>query len=122
MLELAGASVYLVRKKNETISVSKRVRIINAVKHDGYYLRIDHGAWIEGEPSIIATGYPGNQVAENYLKAILGGVNTALFQTPIETFGDEESPEIRSTNKIAIALEIRSINHPHLHDPWMHPQ
>ena len=117
MLELAGASVYLVREKNERISVSNRVKIINAVKYDGYYLRIDHGAWIEGEPSIVATGYPGNQVAERYLKAILEGVNTALFQTPIETFGDEESPEIRSTNKIALALEIRSINHPHLHEP-----
>ena len=41
----------------------------------------------------------------------------ALFQTPIETYGDEESPEIRSTNKIALALEIRSINHPHLPEP-----
>lgn len=116
MLKLAGASVYLVREKDEKIPVPKRVKTINAVKHDGYYLRIDHGAWVEGEPSIIATGYPGNQVAENYLKSILEGANTALFQTPIETFGDEESPEIRSTNKIALALEIRSINHPHIHE------
>ena len=117
MLELAGASVYLVREKDEKIPVSKRVKITNAVKHDGYYLRIDHTAWVKGEPSVIATGYPGNQVAENYLKAILDGFNMALFQTPIETYGDEESPEIRSTNKIALALEIRSINHPHLHEP-----
>ncbi len=116
MLEIAGASVYLVREKDEKIPVPKRVKTINAVKHDGYYLRIDHGAWAEGEPSIIATGYPGNQVAENYLKSILERTNTALFQTPIETFGDEESPEIRSTNKIALALEIRSINHPHIHE------
>lgn len=116
MLELAGASVYLVREKDEKIPVSKRVKTINAVKHDGYYLRIDHGAWVAGEPSIVATGYPGNQVAENYLKTILEGVNAALFQTSIETFGDEESPEIRSTNKIALALEIRSINHPHIHE------
>ena len=117
MLTLAGASVHLVREKDEKIPVSKRVKIINAVKHDGYYLRIDHGARVKGEPSVIATGYPGNQVAEDYLKAILDGFNMALFQTPVETFGDEESPEIRSTNKIALALEIRSINHPHLHEP-----
>ena len=117
MLTLAGASVHLVREKDEKIPVSKRVKAINAVKHDGYYLRIDHGAWVEGEPSVIATGYPGNQVAENYLKAILEGFNMSLLQTPIETFGDEESPEIRSTNKIALALEIRSINHPHLREP-----
>ena len=117
MLTLAGASVHLVREKDEKIPVSKRVKIINAVKHDGYYLRIDHGVRVEGESSVIATGYPGNQVAENYLKAILDGFNMALFQTPIETYGDEESPEIRSTNKIALALEIRSINHPHLHEP-----
>ena len=117
MLELAGANVYLVREKDEKISVSKRVKTINAVKHDGYYLRIDHGARVKGEPSVIGTSYPGNQVAEDYLKAILEGFNTTLFQTPIETFGDEESPEIRSTNKIALALEIRSINHPHLRGP-----
>ena len=117
MLELAGANVYLVREKDEKISVSKRVKTINAVKHDGYYLRIDHGARVKGEPSAIGTSYPGNQVAEDYLKAILEGFNTTLFQTPIETFGDEESPEIRSTNKIALALEIRSINHPHLRGP-----
>ncbi len=117
MLELAGANVYLVREKDEKISALKRVQTINAVKHEGYYLRIDHGVWVEGEPSVIATGYPGNQVAENYLKAILEGFNMSLLQTPIETFRDEESPEIRSTNKIALALEVRSINHPHLHDP-----
>ena len=116
MLELAGASVHLVREKDEKIPVPKRVKIINDVKYDGYYLRIDHGARVKDEPSVIATGYPGNQVAENYLKAILDGFNIALFKTPVETFGDEESPEIRSTNKIALALEIRSINHPHLHE------
>ena len=117
MLTLAGASVHLVREKDEKIPVSKRVKMINAVKHDGYYLRIDHGARVKGEPSVIATGYPGNQVAEDYLKAILNGFNMALFQTPVETYGDEESPEIRSTNKIALALEIRSINHPDLPEP-----
>ena len=116
MLKLAGANVYLVREKDEKIAVSKRVKAINAIKHDGYYLRIDHGAWVKGESSVIATGYPGNQIAENYLKAILDGFNMTSFQTPIETFGDEESPEIRSTNKIALALEIRSINNPHLHE------
>ena len=117
MLELAGASVHLVREKDEKLPVSERVKIINAVKHDGYYLRIDHSTRVKGEPSVIATGYPGNQVAEEYLKAILDGFNIAFFKTPVEIFGDEESPEIRSTNKIALALEIRSINHPHLHDP-----
>ena len=121
MLKIAGASVYLVREKDEKIPVSKRVKAINAIKRDGYYLRIDHGVWIEGEPSVIATGYPGNQVAENYLKAILEGFNISFLQTPIETFGDEESLEIRSTNKIALALEIRSINHRHLHEPVNSP-
>ena len=121
MLTLAGASVHLVREKDEKIPVPKRVEIINAVKHDGYYLRIDHGARVKGEPSVIATGYPGNRVAEDYLKAMLDGFNMALFKTPVETFGDEESPEIRSTNKIALALEIRSINHPRLHEPVNSP-
>ncbi len=117
MLEIAGARVYLVREKDEKISVAKRIKVVNAVKREGYYLRIDHGAWVEGAPSAIAANYPGNQVTENYLKAILEQFNIVLFETPIETVRDEESPEIRWTNKPALALEIHSINHPHLHEP-----
>ena len=117
MLELAGATVYLIREQDESIAVEKRVAAVNAVKREGYYLRIDHGTWIGGDASVIATSYPGNLVTGDYLEAILEAFNTVLFETPIETVGDRESPEIKSTNKPALALEIRTINHPSLDDP-----
>jgi N-acetylmuramoyl-L-alanine amidase len=117
MLELAGATVYLIREQDESLSVEKRVAAVNAVKREGYYLRIDHGTWIGGDASVIATSYPGNLVTGDYLEAILEAFNTVLFETPIETVGDRDSPEIKSTNKPALALEIRTINHPSLDDP-----
>ena len=117
MLEAAGAKVSLVRENDQTIPLTKRVKAINAIKQEGYYLRIDHGAWAEGEPAVIASHSPGNQVAENYLTAILEQFRVALFETPVQTTGDETSPEIRTTNKTALALEIRSINHPNLSEP-----
>ena len=117
MLEIAGSKVYLIREEDETIPVAKRVEAVNAINQEGYYLRIDHGRWVEGEPSVIAASYPGNKVAADLLTAILEQFNIALFGTPIETVGDLKSPEIRWTNKAALTLELRSINHPHLDEP-----
>ena len=127
MLELAGATVYLIREQDESIAVEKRVAAVNAVKREGYYLRIDHGTWMEGNASVIAASYPGNLVTADYLEAIRKAFNTVLFETPtlaggemtrrIETVGDRDSPEIKSTNKPALTLEIRTINHPSLDEP-----
>lgn len=114
ILEIAGAKVYLIREEDRKIPVLKRVGAVNAIKQDGYYLRIDHNVWVKGEPSVIGAHYPGNQVAENFVKAILQHLNLGSVETPIETVQDLKSPEIRSTNKVALALEIRSINHPEL--------
>ncbi len=112
MLRIAGAKVYLIRKKDQNIPVSKRVAAVNTIKDNRYYLRIDHGSWADHAPSVVAAHYPGNQVAECFVKSILEFLDLGGDELSKETFQDPDSPEIRSTNKIALSLEIRSINHP----------
>ncbi len=114
MLRIAGANVYLIRKKDRKIPVSKRVAAVNAIKENGYYLRIDHGSWTDHASSVVAAHYPGNQVAERFVKSILEYLDLGAEESPKETLQDPVSPEIRSTNKIALSLDIRSINHPTL--------
>ena len=114
MLRIAGAKVYLIRKKDRKIPVSKRVAAVNAIKENGYYLRIDHGSRTDHASSVVAAHYPGNQVAERFVKSILEYLDLGAEESPKETLQDPVSPEIRSTNKIALSLDIRSINHPTL--------
>ncbi len=112
ILRVAGAKVYLIREGDRKIAVSDRVATVNAIKENGYYLRIDHGGWTERGPSVVAAHYPGNQVAERYVRSILEYLDFGAAESSKETVQDPDSPEIRSTNKIALSLEIRSINHP----------
>jgi hypothetical protein len=112
MLKIAGARVYLIRKEDQKFAVSKRVAAVNAIKENGYYLRIDHGNRTNHGPSVVATHYPGNQVASRYVRSILENLSLGKVETSNETLQDSKSPEIRSTNKIALTLEIRSSNHP----------
>ena len=114
MLRTAGAKVYLIRKTDREIAVPARVAAVNAIQENGYYLRIDHGNWTDHGPSIVAAHYPGNQVAERYVQSVLEYLLFGNSKTSNQTLQDPVSPEIRSTNKIALTLEIRSINHPTL--------
>lgn len=122
MLEIAGARVYLIRKEDQNITIPKRVTAVNAIKENGYYLRIDHGSWTEHGPSVVAAHYPGNQVAARYVQSILDYLPLSDDKTSNKTLQDRDSPEIRSTNKIALTLEIRSINHPNFGIAGSHTQ
>ena len=112
MLGIAGAKVYLIRKDDRRLAVPRRVAAVNAIKDNGYYVRIDHSSWTERAPSVVAAHYPGNQVAARYVRSVLENLSLGNVETSSETLQDSKSPEIRSTNKIALTLEIRSINHP----------
>ena len=114
MLEVAGARVYRIRTDDRKIAVPKRVATVNAIQDNGYYLRIDHGEWADHGPSVVAAHHPGNQVAERYAQSILEYLLLGYSKVLNETKRDPVTPEIRSTNKIALTLEIRSINHPAL--------
>ena len=112
MLELAGAKVYNIYSAGLKMSVKERIEKVNAVEGRGYYLQINHEEWRKGQPTVIAAHYRGNQGTETFLKRILEQFNTTLYETPIVTVQDRTTPEIQQTNKMAMTLQIRSLNHP----------
>ena len=112
LLELAGAKVYNIHTPGQRLTIAERIRQINAIEGRGYYLQINHTQWRKDEPPLIAAHYRGNQGTETFLKRILEQFNKTLFQTPIVTVQDRTTPEIQQTNKMAMTLEIRSLNQP----------
>ena len=112
MLKLAGAKVYNIHTPGLKMSVEKRVEKVNVIKDSGYYLQINHAEWRKGQSAVIAAHYRGNQGTETFLKRILEQFNSTLYETPIVTVQDRTTPEIQQTNKMAMTLQIQSLNHP----------
>ena len=112
MLKLAGAKVYNICPVGLKMSVEERIEKVNAIKDSGYYLQINHAEWRKGQPAVIAAHYRGNQGTETFLKRILEQFNSTLYETPIVTLQDRTIPEIQQTNKMAMTLQIQSLNHP----------
>lgn len=112
MLELAGAKVYNIYTPGLKLSVEDRIKKVNAIKDSGYYLQINHGQWTKDQPPLVAAHYRGNQGTETFLKEILKRFNKTSFETPIVTVQDRTTPEIQQTNKMAMTLELKSLNHP----------
>lgn len=109
LLELAGAEVYNIHTPGQELTIEERIKTINAIEGRGYYLQINHAPQNRDEP-VVAAHYRGNQVTETFLKQILEQFNETLFKTPIVTVQDRTTPEIQQTNKMAMTLEIRSLN------------
>ena len=112
MLKLAGAKVYNIHTAGLKMSVEERIKKINAIKDKGYYLQINHGERRKGQSAVVAAHYRGNQGTETFLKRILEQFNRTLYETPIVTVQDRTTPEIQQTNKMAMTLQIQSLNHP----------
>ena len=112
MLKLAGAKVYNIYTYGSKMSVEKRIQKVNAIKDSGYYLQINHAEWDKEQSTLVAAHYRGNQVTETFLKRILEQFNSTLYETPIVTVQDRTTPEIQQTNKMAMTLQIKSLNHP----------
>ena len=110
LLELAGAKVYNIHESGQELTIEERIQTINAIGGRGYYLQINHAKWRKDEPPLIASHYRGNQGTETFLKRILEQFNETLFKTPIVTVQDRTTPEIQQTNKMAMTLEIRSLD------------
>ena len=109
LLELAGAETYNIHTPGQALTIEERIKTINAIEGRGYYLQINHTPQNGDEP-VVAAHYRGNQVTETFLKRILEQFNETLFKTPIVTVQDRTTPEIQQTNKMAMTLEIRSLN------------
>ena len=112
MLQLAGAKVYNIHAVGLKMSVEERIEKVNAIKNSGYYLQINHAEWRKEHPAVVAAHYRGNQGTETFLKRILEQFNSTLYETPIVTLQDRTTPEIQQTNKMAMTLQIQSLNHP----------
>ena len=112
MLALAGASVYNIHTPGTEVSLAERIEAVNAIDGRGYYLQINHAAWHPDQPALVAAHYRGNQGTETFLKRILEQFKETPFETPVVTVQDRTTPEIQQTNKMAMTLEIRSLNHP----------
>ncbi len=111
MLELAGAKVYNIHSET-AMSLEERIKTINATEGTGYYLQVNHAQSHPNRPALVAAHYRGNQGTETFLKRILEQFNETPFESPIVTVQDRNTPEIQQTNKMAMTLEIRSLNHP----------
>lgn len=112
MLKLAGTKVYNIHTDGLKMSAEKRIKKINAIKDRGYYLQINHADWRKGQSAVVAAHYRGNQGTETFLKRILEQFNSTLYETPIATLQDRTTPEIQQTNKMAMTLQIQSLNRP----------
>ena len=112
MLELAGAKVYNIHTPGIEMPLKKRIETVNAIEGRGYYLQVNHEGWHKGQPALVAAHYRGNQGTETFLKRILERFKETPFETPIVTVQDRTTPEIQQTNKMAMTLEIRTLNHP----------
>ena len=119
MLKFAGAKVYNIWTSGSKMSVEKRIEAVNAIKDRGYYLQINHAERHKGQSAVIAAHYRGNQGTETFLKRILEQFNSIgsgdpapIYKTPIVTIQDRTTPEIQQTNKMAMILQIQSLNHP----------
>ena len=110
LLELAGAKVYNIHTLGQKSTIKQRIETINAIAGRGYYLQINHAPQVKDEPPIVAAHYRGNQRTETFLKRILEQFNDTLYETPIVPVQDRTTPEIQQTNKMAMTLEIRSLN------------
>ena len=110
MLDLAGAKVFNIHSPGNTMTIEERIKSVNNINEEGYYLQINHTTRIAGEPSVIAKHNRGNRDTEFFQKRVLEQFNNELYKTPTETIQDRKTPIIQQTNKLAMTLEIRSLN------------
>ncbi|MDE0483309.1 MAG: N-acetylmuramoyl-L-alanine amidase [Candidatus Poribacteria bacterium] len=112
MLELAGAKIHVVHTPGEKVSTEKRIENVNNIEDEGYYLQINHIPQRKGKPSVVGAHNHGNQGTETFQKRILEQFNQKLFEIPIVTVQDRETPVIQQTNKMAMTLEIQTLDYP----------
>ena len=111
MMELAGAKIHVVNKSGLRLSTEERIEKVNSIKDEGFYLQINHSPETDGQHMVVAKHNRGNQETEIFQKRILEQFNQNLYETPSVTVQDRETPIIQQTNKMAMTLDIHSLNH-----------
>ncbi|MCG9128490.1 N-acetylmuramoyl-L-alanine amidase [Candidatus Poribacteria bacterium] len=112
LLEFAGAKVHSIHLDTINKTSEERIKTINAIKDEGYYLQIRHKKPKNNKPAVVAAHNRGNRTTEMFQKNILEQFNRDLFETPTETLQDRDTPVIQQTNKMAMTLEIGTLKYP----------
>ncbi|MGD9897765.1 MAG: N-acetylmuramoyl-L-alanine amidase [Calditrichaceae bacterium] len=118
-LIFAGMTVYTVRDSNFVLSVNDRIKKINKFP-DGWYLRFGVTKTSNFPDLIQATTYPGNMKGVDIAEALLDEFKKPGFEISVKQ--NMDIPEIRNTNKAAVAIELRMINFPSPEDmaQWLY--
>lgn len=111
LLEFAGANIHAIHLDTINLNTEDRIKYINNIKDEGYYLQIKHKPTENGQPTIDAAHNRGNRGTEMFQKRILEQFNQDLFKTSTDTIQDRDTPVIQQTNKMAMTLEIGTLKY-----------
>jgi len=105
LFEQAGAKVYLTRDKDIALSKDQRVALCNQMPEGGYYLRLNLDN--SGKSARLFKGgyYAGNEAGKKLLQTIADRLTVAEFTDKVQIAASDE-PEIRLTNRAAIAIDL----------------
>ncbi|MGD9487123.1 MAG: N-acetylmuramoyl-L-alanine amidase [Calditrichaceae bacterium] len=108
-LKFAGMTVYMVREDNSDLSVDDRIKRINKFP-EGWYLRFGVTKATNLPDQIKATTYPGNMKGVDISDALLNEFKNSVYKISVEQ--NMDIPEIRNTNKAAVALDLQIVDFP----------
>ncbi len=111
LLEFAGAKIHAIHLDTINLNIEDRIKYINDINDEGYYLQIRHKPIENGEPTVAAAHNRGNRGTEMFQKSILEQFNQDLFETSTDTIQDRVTPVIQQTNKMAMTLEIGTLKY-----------
>jgi N-acetylmuramoyl-L-alanine amidase len=101
----AGAKVYFVRQKDETLSPDKRVEISNRFPEGGYYLRLNFGQWNNSASGFSGGFYSGSESGRRILTIADSLINGTSVQLPGK-ISVSNAVEIQKTNRAAISMDL----------------
>jgi len=100
----AGASVFLLRDNDITLSKQQRIQLCNNIPGGGYYLRLNLDN--AGKTSVFNGGYyAGNERGRNIQQTIASRLIAAEVLDKSQIAVSDE-PEVRLTNRAALSLDL----------------
>jgi len=105
LLTKAGADVYLLHDGRTTLSPDQRVDLSNQLRDGGYYIRLATDFAPDSTTTFEGLYYPGNETGKQLLQSIHARLQQAGFAGKARIQSSRE-PEIRRTNRAAIAVEF----------------
>jgi len=101
----AGAKVYFVRQKDETLSREKRVEISNRFREGGCYLRLNFGHWNADAPLFVGGFYSGSESGRRIL-AMTDSLIAGASESSSDKISVSNAIEIQKTNRAAISMDF----------------